>query len=81
MEFLPKIYADGLGPSYDYTPEGRLSRRTWARGITTDYAYDAWGNLTNTVYSDDTPAVSISYDAMGRQIEAHFEAQFTKHVV
>lgn len=61
----------------DYTPNGRLSRRTWARGIVTDYAYDAWGNLTNTVYSDDTPAVSLCYDAMGRQIEAHDAAGTT----
>ncbi len=72
-----KIYADGMGPTYDYTPNGRLSRRTWARGIVTDYAYDAWGNLTNTVYSDDTPTISLDYDAMGRQTEAHDAAGTT----
>lgn len=65
-----KIYADGKGPTYDYTPEGRLSRRTWARGILTEYAYDSWGNLTNTVYSDETPTISIAYDAMGRMVSA-----------
>ena len=63
--------------TYDYTPEGRLSRRTWARGIVTDYACDAWGNLTNTVYSDGTPAVTLAYDAMGRQAEAHDAAGTT----
>ena len=72
-----KVYADGKGPSYSYTPDGRLSRRTWARGIVTDYSYDNWGNLTKTVYSDATPTVSLFYDAMGRQIEAHDAAGVT----
>ena len=72
-----KVYADGKGPAYSYTPDGKLSRRTWARGITTDYAYDSWGSLTNTVYSDDTPTISLSYDALGRQVEAHDGAGIT----
>ena len=66
-----KVYADGKGPSYAYAPDGKLSQRTWARGIVTDYSYDNWGSLTNTVYSDNTPTVSLVYDALGRQIEAH----------
>ncbi len=72
-----KVYADGKGPSYTYTPDGKPSRRIWARGITTDYAYDGWGNLTNTVYSDDTPTVSLFYDALGRQTEARDAAGVT----
>ena len=72
-----KVYADGKGPTYSYTPDGKLSQRIWARGITTDYTYDAWGNLTNTVYSDDTPAISIFYDTFGRQIEARDAAGVT----
>ena len=60
-----KVYADGKGPKYGYTPDGRLSQRIWARGIVTDYAYDGWNNLTNTTYSDDTPTVTLFYDAMG----------------
>ena len=72
-----KVYADGKGPSYSYTPDGKLSRRTWARGIVTDYSYDNWGNLTNTVYSDGTPTVSLAYDAFGRQTEAHDAAGVT----
>jgi RHS repeat-associated protein len=65
-----KVYADGKGPKYDYTPDGRLSQRIWARGIVTDYAYDGWNNLTNTMYSDGTPTVTLFYDAMGRQTNA-----------
>ena len=72
-----KVYADGKGPTYTYTPDGKLSQRTWARGITTDYSYDNWGNFTNTVYSDGTPTVSISYDCLGRQTEARDVAGIT----
>ena len=32
-----KVYHDGKGPSYGYTPGGRLLTRTWARGIVTTY--------------------------------------------
>ena len=72
-----KVYADGKGPSYSYSPDGKLSRRTWARGIVTDYSYDNWGSLTNTVYSDNTPTISLAYDTFGRQTEAHDAAGVT----
>ncbi len=72
-----KVYADGKGPTYSYTPDGKLAQRTWARGIVTDYSYDNWGSLTNTVYSDDTPTISLTYDTLGRQIEAHDAAGIT----
>jgi len=63
-----KLYADNLGPSYTYTPDGRLATRTWARGVTTTYAYDpASGAMTNIAYSDSTPSVSFAYDRIGRQ--------------
>ena len=65
-----KVYADGKGLSYDYDAHGRLTKRTWARGINTFYSYDGWGNLTNTTYSDNTPTVTLAYDAMGRQVRA-----------
>ena len=73
---VAKTYADGKGPSYTYTPNGSLATRTWARrtsdgdALVTTYSYDCWNNLTNTAYSDGTPAISLSYDAMGRQVSA-----------
>lgn len=67
---LSKIYADGKGPAYTYTDSGNLATRTWARGVVTTYSYDGWNNLTNTAYSDGTPSISLSYDAIGRQISA-----------
>ncbi|MBR1608285.1 MAG: RHS repeat protein, partial [Kiritimatiellae bacterium] len=65
-----KLYADGLGPIYDYTSDGRLSRRIWARGVATDYAYDTQGRLVARTYSDSTPAVSLAYDRLGRVLSA-----------
>ena len=72
-----KVYADGKGPTYSYTSDGKLSRRVWARGIITEYTYDDWNNLTNTTYSDGTPTVSLVYNALGRQIEAQDAAGIT----
>ena len=68
-----KLYADGKGPSYSYTALGQLSTRKWARTtstgqqLLTQYIYDNFGSLTNTAYSDGTPSVSFTVDAMGRQ--------------
>ena len=73
---LAKTYADGKGPAYTYTPNGSLATRTWARrtsdgdALVTTYSYDGWNNLTNTAYSDGTPSIALSYDAMGRQVSA-----------
>ncbi len=61
-----KRYADGLGPSYIYSPDGKLLSRTWARGVTTNYSYDEFGNLTSITYTDDTPPIAFTYDALGR---------------
>ena len=65
-----KVYADGRGPTYDYTADGKLSRRTLARGITTDYAYDSQGRLVSKNYSDSTPDVSLAYDRLGHTLSA-----------
>ncbi len=72
-----KVYADGKGPCYDYTPDGRLATRTWARGIVTAYSYADNGALTNTVYSDGTPTISLAYNRAGRQIRAEDAAGVT----
>ena len=72
-----KVYADGKGPSYAYTPDGRIATRTWARGVVTAYAYDSSGALTNTVYSDGTPTVSMAYDRTGSLVSAITEGVCT----
>ena len=62
-----KQYADGQGPTYDYTHAGRLNARHWARGITTAYTYDNAGQLATVGYDDgSTPDVTYTYDRLGR---------------
>jgi RHS repeat-associated protein len=62
-----KTYDGGAtGPSYTYTSAGRLNTRIWARSITTTYGYDGSGGLATVSYSDSTPAVTNTYDRMGR---------------
>ncbi len=65
---LSKTDALGAHTNYNYTAAGLLASRTWARGITTSYAHDAWNQLAGTAYSDATPGVSQTYDALGRTV-------------
>ena len=67
---LNKRYADGTGPAYTYTADGKLATRTWARGITATYSQTTAGELAGVSYSDGTPAASFSYDRGGRQVFA-----------
>ena len=60
-----KIHADGNGPSYTYTPAGRLETRTWARGISTTYSYEDGGELDSITYSDATPPVTYTHKRGG----------------
>ncbi len=52
--------------SWQIMPCGRITGRTWVRGVQTAYAYDALGSVTNITYSDGTPSVSLTYDRLGR---------------
>jgi RHS repeat-associated protein len=61
-----KEYHDGNGTSYKYTLGGRLAKRTWQRGVVTDYHYDSGGRQRAIDYSDDTPDVLYTHDAIGR---------------
>ena len=63
-----KVYADNLGPTYEYDAIGRLTKRIWARSVETEYAYDSLGQLTAIDYSDSTPDVTFSYGRLGRQL-------------
>ncbi len=67
--------------TYSYTPDGRLSQRTWARGEYAVYDYytgqepglpvqQAAGSLKTVTYSDWlTPQVTYVYDRLGRPAE------------
>ena len=57
------------GPAYTYTADGKLLKRTWARGAVTDYSYTTAGELALVDYADATPDVGYSYDRLGRQTQ------------
>lgn len=74
-QMVGKVYADGKGPSYAYTPAGRLATRTWARGIVTTYGYSNAGQLQSVMYSDvTTPSAAYTYDRLGRLVTASGES-------
>ena len=64
---LAKTDANNASVTYAYDAAGRMTSRTWARGVVTSYGYDAaTGQLLSTTYSDSTPSVSYTYDRRGR---------------
>jgi RHS repeat-associated protein len=60
-----KLDNAGKGPLYAYTDAKRLYTRTWESGTVTTYDYTA-GQLTGTNYTDNTPAVTITFKRFGR---------------
>ncbi|MEO0416178.1 MAG: hypothetical protein AAF226_14620, partial [Verrucomicrobiota bacterium] len=58
-----KTDAAGKSVTYDYAPTGKLTDRTWARGITTKYSYDEETGRIETIESSHpkTTPVAFSY--------------------
>ena len=53
--------------NYSYTVDGKLASRTWARGIVTNYSYNAaTGELLNVDYADATPDITFTYNRLGQ---------------
>ena len=65
---VAKSYPDGTGPSYSYDADGKLLTRTWARGVVATYTYDAAGRAVGVSYSDETPAIAVTYDYLNRPV-------------
>lgn len=62
-----KLDATLKSVDYTYTPDGKLLSRTWARGIVTNYNYDAaTGQLLKVDYMDDTPDITYTYNRLGQ---------------
>ncbi len=76
---LHKTLADGKGTTFAYTPDGKLSKQVWARGVSIEYDYDCWGNLTSIAYSDTTPSVSICYNVLGLQTNVQDSSGVVKY--
>jgi len=68
-----KVYADGKGPNYTYTSDGKLQTRKWARNVDgqalmTTYFYTNTGEMVAIDYSDPgTSDVAIEYTRWGQQ--------------
>ncbi|MGD9631121.1 MAG: hypothetical protein AB7V18_17935 [Pyrinomonadaceae bacterium] len=78
--------------SYEYDPNGNLTRKTDARGVQTDYVYDALNRVTNRNYSTPggapanyaaTPNVTYFYDnltnAKGKLIKVSSSVSTTEY--
>jgi len=56
-----KEYADSSSVDYEYYDNGTLKKRTWDRGLTTEYRYDAGNSLTNVSYGQAGSTNTVSY--------------------
>ncbi|KWO45612.1 hypothetical protein WT97_10815 [Burkholderia sp. MSMB1459WGS] len=64
--------ADASRTSFNYSTAGRLTRRTDAMGATTEYAYNAFGEVTSQsqqVGGDTHRITTYDYDRVGHQIQ------------
>lgn len=62
-----KTDAANQSVTYTYTTDGKLTKRTWARGVFTNYLYDtATGELLKVDYADDTPDITYTYNRLGK---------------
>jgi RHS repeat-associated protein len=62
-----KVYADGNGPTFTYTPAGKVRTRKWARGTTTTYNTNAADDIISVTYSDGTSNIIYNLDRLGRR--------------
>ena len=69
-----KVYADGMGPAYGYTPDGRPTRTTWARGAWFENVYDGQGRVVQVLHDDATLDAALEYDALGRPVARNADA-------
>jgi RHS repeat-associated protein len=53
---------------YQYDANGNLSQKTDARLVITTAVYDNLNRITNRTYSDGTPAVTYTYDAIANAV-------------
>lgn len=71
-----KLYADEVGPTYTYTPDGKLYERKWVREVSAGtrlkatYGYSTGasgtGELLSIDYNDATPDVDFTYNRVGQ---------------
>ena len=60
-----KLNADGKGPKYGYTADGKAATKKWVRGVDVTYVYNAVNLPVYVSYSDETPSVAFTYSRLG----------------
>ncbi len=68
--FPEVIYPGGAFETFTYDDGGRLRTKVDRKNVTTTYSYDLVNRLTGKTYSDGTPAVTYTYDFVGRLLTA-----------
>ena len=64
---ITKTDAANQSVTYNYSVDGKLTKRTWARGVSTNYFYDtATSELLRISYDDNTPDITYTYNRMGQ---------------
>ena len=63
---LSMIYPDGTTEGWTWDPVSNLATYTTRAGQVRTYSYDNRNRETNSTWSDDTPAISRTYDAASR---------------
>ena len=61
-----KIYPDSKEVLYSYSAGGKLNKRTWSRGLETNYLYDNAGQQQKVDYSDETADITYTYNRLGQ---------------
>jgi len=66
---IRRTFPDGTANAFEWDVGGLLSKRTNGRGVAAQFTYDANHNLARIAYSDDTPWVTNTFDALNRVIQ------------
>jgi RHS repeat-associated protein len=69
---VSEVDALGKTTAYAYDAVGNRTAKTDGRGVTTSWAYDALNRVTSESYSDTTPGMTFTYDAVGNRLTENF---------
>jgi len=69
-DLMSSVFSVPLCRCMRFHVDGKLSTRTWARGITASYGYDNSGSLISVSYSDNTPSISYTHNRHGQGLSA-----------
>lgn len=74
------IYPNGTFEGYTYDAVGNLKSYVNRAGATCTYTYNNRNKLINSVWSESTPAISMTYDAAGRILSLNNQISLINYV-